>query len=82
MVDFSEKQDCLMYAEAEVLGEGDEASDEKARTQGIFQQLLPMPSEGPAGADAGEMHHHSTRRRAKHAGPTCCPTQGELPKTV
>lgn len=45
----------LPSAEAQaVLGEGDEAGDNEARTQGIFQQLLPMPSEAPAGAEPGE----------------------------
>ena len=39
----------LLCAEAQaVVGEGDEAGDNEATTQGIFQQLLPVPSEAPA----------------------------------
>ncbi|KAK9854785.1 hypothetical protein WJX84_000152 [Apatococcus fuscideae] len=36
-----------------VLGVDDAAGDNEARTQGIFQQLLPMTAEAPAGAEPG-----------------------------
>ena len=41
-------------AEPAILGEGADEAAEHARTQSIFQQLLPVPVQAPADAAPGD----------------------------